>query len=68
MYEESDGYFSPSQIAGFGQGVMYARALYFADKIGIGNFSEEGRIYGPHGSELIVANSLMNYDDQLSKS
>ncbi|MEA3423034.1 MAG: lactate dehydrogenase [Bacillota bacterium] len=67
VYEESDGYFLPSQIAGFGQGVMYARALYFADKMEIGNFSDEGRIYGPHGSELIVANSLTNYDDRLSK-
>jgi hypothetical protein len=58
----------PSQIIGFGQGVMYARARYYAKEMGIEEFEKEGRIFGPHGSELIVANSLKNYDDEISRA
>ncbi|MBN2259590.1 MAG: lactate dehydrogenase [Clostridiales bacterium] len=65
--ERSDGALLPSQIAGFGQGVMFARALYFSKKMQVNDFKEKGRIYGPHGSELIVANSVEDYDDELSK-
>lgn len=44
----------PEQVQGFGLGVMAARAAYWAEKDGI-DFSS-GRVYGPHGEGLIVAN------------
>ncbi len=56
----------PSQIVGFGQGVMFARARVFAESLGVDDFTLSGRIYGPHGSELVVANSLTAYDEALS--
>ena len=65
-FDSSENWLIPSQIAGFGQGVMYARACYYAQEMGLEYFKEEGRIFGPHGSELIVANSLKNYDNELS--
>ena len=64
---------SPGQIQGFGMGVMFARAAYFARRLSgdhSGNsFPEEGRVFGQHGQELIVANSTLSdrYDDDLSK-
>lgn len=55
----------PEQVQGFGLGVMAARAAYFAEKEGI-DFSA-GRVYGPHGADLIVANSSgESYNDTLS--
>ena len=50
----------PEQIRGFGLGVMAARAAYYARREGI-DFSE-GRVYGPHGADLIVADHTMHYD------
>ncbi|OPL08903.1 MAG: hypothetical protein AVO33_08280 [delta proteobacterium ML8_F1] len=64
--EKGSPHLLPSQIAGFGQGVMYARARLSAENLGITDFKEQGRIYGPHGSELVVANSLSEYDEPLS--
>ncbi len=56
----------PEQVQGFGLGVMAARAAYYADREGV-DFSE-GRVYGPHGNGLIVANRCgMGYDDTLSR-
>lgn len=55
----------PEQIQGFGLGVMAARAAYAAQKSGI-DFSE-GRVFGPHGSGLVVANHPTSYDDALSQ-
>lgn len=54
----------PEQVRGFGLGVMAARAAYHAKKDGI-DFSS-GRVYGPHGADLIVANHPQNYDEALS--
>ena len=54
----------PEQVRGFGLGVMAARAVYHAKKDGI-DFSG-GRVYGPHGADLIVANHPQNYDEALS--
>lgn len=54
----------PEQMRGFGLGVMAARAAYHAKKDGI-DFSG-GRVYGPHGADLIVANHPQNYDEALS--
>lgn len=54
----------PEQVRGFGLGVMAARAAYHAKKDGI-DFSG-GRVYGPHGADLIVANHPQNYDEAIS--
>lgn len=54
----------PEQVRGFGLDVMAARAAYHAKKDGI-DFSG-GRVYGPHGADLIVANHPQNYDEALS--
>lgn len=56
----------PEQVQGFGLGVMAARAAYYAEKEGV-DFCA-GRVYGPHGQGLIVANSANEgYDDALSR-
>lgn len=55
----------PEQIQGFGLGVMAGRAAYYAHKENI-DFCN-GRLYGPHGADLIVANAPDDsYDDALS--
>ncbi len=54
----------PEQVQGFGLGVMAARAAYYAEKEKI-DFSN-GRVYGPHGKELIVANHPTEYDEAVS--
>lgn len=56
----------PEQIQGFGLGVMAARAEYYAAQMGIA-FSE-GRVFGPHGNDLIVANHPIAYDESLSQT
>ena len=58
----------PEQIQGYGLGVMNARAAYFAKKDKrFQSFLKEGRAFGPHGQYLVIANSIENYDDALSK-
>lgn len=58
----------PEQVQGYGLGVMNARAAYFAKKDDrFASFLTEGRSFGPHGGDLVVANSIQNYDDALSK-
>lgn len=55
----------PEQVQGFGLGVMAARAAYFAKQEGV-DFSQ-GRVYGPHGQDLVVANRWdAGYDATLS--
>lgn len=57
----------PEQIQGFGLGIMYARALYYSDFDDVREeFRINGRAYGPHGQGLIIANSIINYDDDIS--
>ena len=56
------------QIQGFGLGVMQARAMYYARKEPrFAAFLTEGRTYGPHGADLVAANSIEHYDDALSR-
>lgn len=56
------------QVKGFGLGVMNARAAYFAERDPrFSSYLTEGAIFGPHGEDLVVANSLSSYDDTLSK-
>ena len=54
----------PEQIQGFGLGVMAARARWCAQEDGI-DFAN-GRVYGPHGSGLVVANGPTAYDEAVS--
>lgn len=58
----------PEQIQGFGLGVMNARAAYYAKRDErFKQFLTEGRSFGPHGQDLVVADSIENYNDALSK-
>lgn len=58
----------PEQIQGFGLGVMNARAAYYAKRDPrFARFLTEGRSFGPHGQDLVVADSIENYDDGLSR-
>lgn len=58
----------PEQVRGYGLGVMQARAIYYAERMNLPSYLEEGRAFGPHGKSLVVANSLGAYDDCLSKT
>ncbi len=67
VLKESKGALAPEQIKGYGLGVMNARAAYYAKKhIEYSSYLVEGRAYGPHGKDLVIANSISNYDDKLS--
>ena len=56
------------QVRGFGLGVMNARAAYYARKDSrFASFLTEGRSFGPHGEDLVIANSVRHYDDDLSR-
>ena len=58
----------PHQVKGFGLGVMNARAVYYARRDArFADFLTDGRTFGPHGEDLVVANSLSRYDDALSR-
>lgn len=64
---ESSG-LHPAQIQGYGLGVMNARAAYYAEKDErFDIYLTEGRAFGPHGGDLVIANSIENYDETLSK-
>ncbi|HIV34617.1 MAG TPA: lactate dehydrogenase [Candidatus Blautia intestinigallinarum] len=71
--EDAEGNFDakgllPEQIQGYGLGVMNARAAYYAKQDSrFADFLTDGRAYGPHGQDLVIANSIQNYDDELSK-
>lgn len=57
----------PEQVKGYGLGVMNARAHYYASKHPqTAHFTAEGRVFGPHGQGLVVANSIENFDPTLS--
>lgn len=59
----------PGQIQGYGLGVMHARAMYYAERNPQWNrYLTEGRAYGPHGEDLVLADSLEHYDDAASKA
>ena len=58
----------PHQVKGFGLGVMNARAAYYAKKDSrFAEFLTDGRSFGPHGEDLVIANSIAHYDDALSR-
>lgn len=57
-----------NQIIGYGLGVMNARAVYYAEKDpAFVHYKNEGRVFGPHGSGLVVADSIINYDEVKSE-
>lgn len=67
VWQASEGELWPEQIQGFGLGVMNGRAAYFAKKDSrFASFLTEGRAFGPHGADLVIANSIENYDEELS--
>lgn len=58
---------APEQIRGYGLGVMNARAAYYASKKPMTtSYVAEGRAFGPHGQGLVIANSIEDYDEELS--
>ncbi|HPW99323.1 MAG TPA: lactate dehydrogenase [Sedimentibacter sp.] len=68
VLKESRGVLAPEQIKGYGLGVMNARALYYSKKFKrFSMYLQEGRAFGPHGKDLIIANSINDYDDELSR-
>lgn len=59
----------PWQIQGYGLGVMNMRALYYSRKSDdpqMSLYEREGRAYGPHGNDLVIANSIDNYNEEAS--
>ena len=58
----------PGQVRGYGRGVMNKRAEYYArgDRR-FESYLTEGRAFGPHGGDLVIANSIENYDDEVSR-
>lgn len=68
--EEGARALTTDQIRGCGLGVMNARAAYYARKHSeFSLYLEEGRAFGPHGQNLVIANSIVpeHYDDECSK-
>lgn len=58
---------APEQIKGYGLGVMNARAAYYAKKMTrFKQFLKEGRAFGPHGKDLVIADSIKGYNNELS--
>ncbi|QHI71274.1 lactate/malate family dehydrogenase [Aminipila terrae] len=58
----------PEQIQGFGLGVMNSRAIYFAKRDNrFRLYLEQGRAFGPHGQDLVIADSILDYHDQVSE-
>lgn len=60
---------APEQIRGYGLGVMNARACYYAmQQDSTKHYIHEGRAFGPHGEGLIIADSIANYNQELSEA
>ena len=46
---------------------MHARATYFSKcNQAFSSYLKEGRAFGPHGEGLVIANSIENYDEEIS--
>lgn len=58
----------PEQIQGYGLGVMNGRASYHARRHErFARYLSEGRAFGPHGEDLVIADSVTDYDDEISR-
>lgn len=67
-YLAAEGKLLAEQIQGFGLGVMNSRAIYYAKQESrFKSFLSEGRAFGPHGQDLVIANSIVNYNDEISQ-
>lgn len=67
VLRESKGALAPEQIKGYGLGVMNARAGYYAKKHPkFAQYLTEGRAFGPHGKDLVIADSIRSYNEDLS--
>lgn len=69
--DDNDNYdykgLAPEQIRGYGLGVMNARAAYYASQeTQYKHYLNEGRAFGPHGEGLIIADSIKNYNEDIS--
>lgn len=59
----------PAQVQGYGLGVMNARAAYYAERCPeFSLYLSEGRAFGPHGDDLVLADSIIAYHDDVSKA
>lgn len=57
------------QIQGLGLGVMNARAAALAKgNSAYAAFLTEGRSFGPHGADLVIADSILHYNDHFSRA
>lgn len=55
------------RVRGYGLGVMNARACYYAaQQDETKHYLREGRAFGPHGKDLIIADSIDGYDQERS--
>lgn len=58
---------SADQVIGYGLGVMNGRACFYAEQSPeMVHYIDEGRVFGPHGEGLIVADSIENYNEEIS--
>jgi malate/lactate dehydrogenase len=58
---------SPEQVKGYGLGVMHARAVYYSRKnAALSHYENEGRAFGPHGKDLVIADSITRYNQENS--
>lgn len=65
----------PYQVQGYGLGVMNMRALYYSRRLAeaelhadsLSLYESEGRAFGPHGQDLVIANSIDHYDEEASE-
>jgi hypothetical protein len=55
----------PEQIRGYGLGVMDGRAKYYGHLMNL-PYKEKGRVFGPHGSALVVSADIEAEDDVFS--
>lgn len=56
-----------TQVQGYGLGVMHGRASYYAAKDAhFSCYLREGRAFGPHGADLVIADSISNYNHDMS--
>lgn len=55
----------PEQVIGFGLGVMDGRAHYYSDLLGM-QYSLNGRVFGPHGKDLVVSEDIKNENQENS--
>jgi hypothetical protein len=59
---------APEQIRGYGLGVMHARAVFYSQQsTNAKHYLDEGRAFGPHGQDLVIADSIKNYNEDISR-